>query len=58
MNVNGWKTYLTAAAGILAAVVGYLNGAIDMPHLVEAIFAALSVINLRHSVTTETKKNA
>lgn len=50
--LSGWKTYLTAGAAILTAVAGYASGAITLPELIAAIFAAISTMTIRHAITT------
>lgn len=50
--LSGWKTYLTAAAAIITAVAAYANGAITLPDLFTAIFAAIGTITMRHALTT------
>ena len=48
--LKGKKTYLVCVAGILAAVIGYLNGEISMAQAIEAIFIAIGGITLRAGV--------
>lgn len=50
--LKGWKTYLTAAAAIIAAIAGYFNGAITLEQLIATIFAAIQTANIRHAITT------
>ena len=54
----GYKTYLTAAAGVLTALAAFAVGEIDIVGLVTAVFAALGLASLRAGVTTEAKKVA
>lgn len=51
-KITGWKTYILGASAILAAIGGYLGGALTITQLVEAIFAALSTMTIRHAITT------
>lgn len=51
-KLQGIKTYLTATAAILTAVVAYLNHAINLTEMIAAIFAAVQTMNLRHAITT------
>ncbi len=50
--LSGWKTYLTAFAAIITSVAGYFNGALTLPELIAAVFAAIQTINIRHAITT------
>ncbi len=50
--LNGWKTYLTAGAAIITAIAAYANGAITLPDMIGAIFAAIGTMTLRHAITT------
>lgn len=51
-KLNGWKTYLVAAAAIISAVAGYFTGALTIAQMIEAIFAAISTMTIRHAITT------
>ena len=48
--LQGKKTYLVVLIGILTAVVGYLNGALDLAGLVTAILASLGIAGLRSAI--------
>lgn len=50
--LNGYKTYLTAAAAILTAIVAFLNNGMTGTELVVAIFTAIQTANIRHAITT------
>jgi len=50
--LSGWKTYLTVLAAIITAVAAFANGAISLPDLVTAIFAAIGTATMRHALTT------
>lgn len=50
--LSGWKTYITAAAAIITSIAGYANGAITLPDLIAAIFAAVGTMTIRHAITT------
>ena len=48
--LKGKKAYITAVAAILAAAAAYLNGAIGIKELLEAIFAGIGMITLRAGI--------
>lgn len=50
--LSGYKTYITGVAAILTALGGYAGGAITLPELVAAIFAAIGTMTIRHAITT------
>ncbi len=52
----GWKTYITAVAAILTALVGYLNQVLTLEQFLAAVFAAIQTMNLRHALTTTATK--
>lgn len=54
----GYKSYLTAAAAVLTALVGYAVGELELAGLVTAIFAAVGLASLRAGVTTEANRIA
>lgn len=54
--LNGYKTYLTAAAAILTATVSYLDHHITLAQLIEAVFLAIQTANIRHAITTTVSK--
>ncbi len=51
-KLNGWKTYILGAAAILSAIGAYLNQAMSLTQMVEAIFAAVGTMTIRHGITT------
>ncbi len=51
-KISGWKTYILGASAILAAIGGYLNHALDLTQMIEAIFAAVGTMTIRHGITT------
>lgn len=51
-HLQGAKTYLVAIAAIITAIVGYLNGVLDLKSLIEAVFAAIATMTLRHGIST------
>jgi hypothetical protein len=56
MNIlSGYKTYLTAIAGIVAAIAAYSNGTTDIPSTVAAIWVAIQTINLRDALSKVNK---
>ena len=50
--MNGYKTYLTAGAAILTAIVAFLNNGMTATELIVAIFTAIQTANIRHAITT------
>jgi len=46
----GKKTYLVCVAAVVTAVVAWSEGALTVPQLVEAIFAAIAGITIRAGV--------
>ena len=55
-KLAGTKTYIVAIAGILTALGAYLNGALSVTQLFEALFAGVSAMTIRHGITTEVQK--
>jgi hypothetical protein len=57
--LNGWKTYIVCAVGILSALVTHWNSPdlMTWPQTIEAIMAALAIAGVRHGVTTEATKS-
>lgn len=51
-KLNGWKTYFLGGGAILTAIGSYLSGVIDLKTAVEAVWAALGLMTLRHGITT------
>ena len=56
--LKGKKTYFTAGAAILTALGAYFAGEANLGVMLQAVFAALMVVFLRHGVTSEAKKAA
>ena len=56
--LKGKKTYFTAGAAVLTALGAYFAGEADLGAMIQAVFAALMVVFLRHGVTSEAKKVA
>ncbi|HHZ97495.1 MAG TPA: hypothetical protein EYN67_18580 [Flavobacteriales bacterium] len=54
--LKGKKTYFTAGAAILTALGAYFSGEANLGVMIQAVFAALMVVFLRHGVTSEAKK--
>lgn len=52
--LSGYKTYLTAAAGLVTAIAAYANGQETIGELLNAAIISLSAIFLRSGVTTAT----
>jgi len=48
----GYKTYLTAIAGLVAALLSFANGEIEMAELIAAITASTGLASLRAGVKT------
>lgn len=55
-KLNGLKTYIIGVAAILTALGAFLNGALDTKGLVEAVYAAITAMTLRHAITTTAGK--
>ena len=53
--LSGKKTYLTAIAGIVGALLGWINGELSVAQFIIAIFACIEAINLRAGIE-KTKK--
>lgn len=51
-KLNGYKTYVLGVAGILTALGAYLNGAMTLQQLAEAVWASIMAMTIRHGVTT------
>ena len=56
--LKGKKTYFTAGAAVLTALGAYFAGEADLGVMIQAVFAALMVVFLRHGVTSEAEKVA
>lgn len=54
--LSGWKTYIVSVGAIITAIGSYLNGAIDLSQLVEAIFLAIGAMTIRNGITTDISK--
>jgi hypothetical protein len=52
--LEGKKTYITAAGGILAAVGAYLSGDMEIGAMVQIIITSLLAIFLRKGIKTDT----
>ena len=53
--LSGKKTYLTAIAGIVGALLGWINGELETYQFVMAIIALIEAMNLRAGIE-KTKK--
>ena len=53
--LSGKKTYLTAVAGIIGALLGWINGELETYQFVMAIIALVEAMNLRAGIE-KTKK--
>lgn len=51
-GLQGWKVYILGAGAILTAVGAYIGGALDLKGLLEAVWAALIAMSIRHGITT------
>jgi hypothetical protein len=56
--LSGKKTYLTAAIGVMGALVAFGEHQIDVTGLVAAIWAAAQTCFIRAGVATEVRKAA
>lgn len=53
--LSGKKTYLTAAIGVLGAVIAFGDGQIDVTALVAAIWAAAQSCFIRAGISNEVR---
>lgn len=53
--LSGKLTYLTALSAILAAVIGWTQGAIDLSTAVAAILGAIATIGVRRGINTASR---
>lgn len=51
--LNGYKTYIVAVGGIVAAVVAYVNGNIGDTGLLQALLTAVLGVTLRHGIANQ-----
>ena len=56
--LEGKKTYMTAAGGILAAVGAYLTGDMEIGTMVNIIITSLLATFLRKGIKTDTNGNS
>tara|TARA_R110000868_G_scaffold410346_1_gene698060 strand:- start:2595 stop:2789 length:195 start_codon:yes stop_codon:yes gene_type:complete len=56
VKLNGAKTYVVGVAAMLTSLGAYLNGAITIKDLIEAWFAAITAMTIRHGITTTAGK--
>ena len=56
--LQGKKTYMTAAGGILAAVGAYLSGGMEIGAMVNIIITSLLATFLRKGIKTDTNGNS
>jgi len=54
--LKGKKAYLTAAIGLLGAVVAWADGQIDTVALLAAVWAAAQACFIRAGITNEVQK--
>jgi hypothetical protein len=50
--LNGYKTYIVAAAAIFFAAAQYWDGATDQTTMILSILAALGLGSMRHAIAT------
>jgi hypothetical protein len=50
--LQGYKTYIVAAAAVTAALAAAVNGTVGWPEAVGSIFAAIGLCTVRHGVST------
>lgn len=51
-KLSGFKTYVVGVAAILTAVGAWMGGALDIKGMVEAVWAAVMAMTIRHGITT------
>lgn len=49
--LRGKKTYLVAAAGIIAALASWSSGDIDTAKLIESVWGAVLAVTIRAGIT-------
>lgn len=54
--LSGYKTYITAIAGVVTAVAMYANGQEPVGDMITQVIAALSAAFIRHGITTTAAK--
>lgn len=54
--MNGWKTYLAAAAAIITAWAAWANGSLELAEAFQATITAVLAATVRHGVKTEAAK--
>lgn len=52
----GFKTYLTAAASVIATLLGFATEQLDVVGLIAGLLAAFGLASLRAGVTNDVKK--
>ena len=55
--LKGKKTYLTAAVGVLGAVLAWSQGQLDVAGLLAAVWAAAQSCFIRAGISNETRAN-
>ncbi len=51
-KLSGWKTYIVGVAAILTAVGAWMSGTLDPKGAIEAVWAAIMAMTIRHGITT------
>ncbi len=51
-SLSGYKSYVLGVSAILAAIGAYLGHTMDLTQMIEAIFAAIGLMTIRHGITT------
>ncbi len=51
-KISGWKTYVIGIAAVLTAIGAWMGGTLDAKSAVEAIWAAIMAMTIRHGITT------
>jgi len=50
--LNGYKTYIVAALGVVYAISGYFTGHVDANAAMEIIITSLAAAGIRHGMST------
>ena len=53
MTLNGSKTYIVGVATIMWAAGGFVAGKVDGTVAIQSIFAALTLMGVRHGIATK-----
>lgn len=52
-KLSGYKTYIISVGAIITAIGSYFSGSLDLKGMIEAIWAAVTAMTIRHGITTD-----